>query len=465
MGKDRAGPRRPPWWGPFRRAWRRAAGPAAGRAVLAVSGGPDSVALLRATHALAGPLGLQLTLAHLDHGVRGEVAEADSRFVAELAGSLGLPCVIGRWSPTRAGHFEADARRARYDWLAGVAADRGATIVATGHTRDDQAETVLHRAARGTGLRGLGGMATRRPLAGGVDLVRPLLGAGRDDLRAYLEGLGQPWRVDATNADRSRTRSRLRLDVLPALADACNPRAAEALARLALLARNAESALDRYCAILEHSAILEGDAPAFDREALVRLAPFERAELLRRAWRRAGWPEAGMDARRWRRLARWAVDPVGATFDVGAGVAARVDGSALRLVRSVAAEAVPAPTPVPLPVPGAVSWADGRRIVATLDPGADRDETIDADALVGTLIVRGPTPGDRFDPLGMGGRRQSLADFFRGRGVPRGERGAWPIVCDDRGIVWVVGQRLADRVRLGPGTTRPIGLRDEGPCD
>lgn len=433
--------------------------------MLAVSGGSDSVALLRATHELAGSLGLELTVAHLDHGVRGAEAIADAHFVADLANSLGLPFVLGRWSPTRAGHFEADARRARYDWLAGVAADRGATIVATGHTRDDQAETVLHRAARGTGLRGLGGMAPRRPLAGGVALVRPLLGAGRDELRAYLAGLGQPWRVDATNVDRSQMRARLRLDVLPALAVGCNPRAAEALARLAGLARHADSALDRYFALLEHSAILEGDATAFDREALARLAPFERAELLRRAWRRAGWPEAGMDARRWRRLARWATDPVGSTFDVGAGVAARVDGAALRLSRTVATEAVPAPTPVPLPVPGAATWADGRRIVATLDPGADRDETIDADALSGPLVVRGPTPGDRFDPLGMGGRRQSLADLFRGRGVPKAERGAVPIVCDDRGIVWVVGHRLADRVRLGPATTRPIGLRYEGPCD
>ena len=126
--------------------------------VVAVSGGGDSVGLLRVLHQLAGPLGLRLSVAHLDHGVRGEAARADAAFVAALAGSLGLPFVLGTWQPTRSGHFESDARRARYDWLTEVAHARGASVIAVGHTRDDQAETILHRIIRGTGPRGLAGM-------------------------------------------------------------------------------------------------------------------------------------------------------------------------------------------------------------------------------------------------------------------------------------------------------------------
>ncbi len=149
--------------------------------VAAVSGGGDSVGLLRVLHQLAGPLGLQLSVAHLDHGVRGEEARADAAFVAALAGSLGLPFVLGAWQPTRSGHFESDARRARYGWLTEVAMVRGAAVIAVGHTLDDQAETILHRIVRGTGPRGLAGIPSRRVLASSpkVTLVRPLLGVTR----------------------------------------------------------------------------------------------------------------------------------------------------------------------------------------------------------------------------------------------------------------------------------------------
>jgi len=168
----------PAWMATVRRRLGRWLGPEGGASwVVAVSGGGDSVGLLRALHGLGGAFGLRLTVAHLDHGVRGEEAREDARFVAALAGSLGLPFEGGSWSPAREGNFEADARRARYAWLAEVALRRGASAVAVGHTRDDQAETVLHRIVRGTGLRGLAGIPDRRPLAPGVELVRPLLDA------------------------------------------------------------------------------------------------------------------------------------------------------------------------------------------------------------------------------------------------------------------------------------------------
>ena len=179
-------------------------------------------------------------------GSRGEASEADARFVADLAG-IARPAVRPRpLAPERPAHFEADARRARYAWLAEVARRRGASVVAVGHTRDDQAETILHRILRGTGLRGLAGIPRCRPLADGVTLVRPLLDVGREELRAYLDGLGQPWREDATNADPSRTRARLRHDLLPRLAEDFNPDVAEALVRLGALARSTVAAMDEH---------------------------------------------------------------------------------------------------------------------------------------------------------------------------------------------------------------------------
>ncbi len=184
----------PAWLNQVRRRVRRwCASDAGSRWVVAVSGGGDSVALVRALHRLAPELGLSLSVAHLDHGVRGDAAQADAAFVHDLAVSLGLPLDLGAWQPTRTGHFEADARRARYAWLRESAIARGATTIAVGHTRDDQVETILHRIIRGTGLRGLAGMPAQRVLSRDppITLVRPLLSVSRQAIRLSLESAGQ----------------------------------------------------------------------------------------------------------------------------------------------------------------------------------------------------------------------------------------------------------------------------------
>ncbi len=178
--------------------------------VVAVSGGSDSVGLLLLLHQMKSNLRLSLSVAHLDHGVRGEAASADAAFVSELAASLALPLDHGAWRPVRTGHFEADARRARYDWLAQVAQARGASVVAVGHTQSDQAETILQRVIRGTGLRGLAGMAATRRLAAGppaITLVRPLLAVSRRQVLRYLGERGQVFREDQTNENLARTRA------------------------------------------------------------------------------------------------------------------------------------------------------------------------------------------------------------------------------------------------------------------
>ena len=221
--------------------------------VVAVSGGGDSVGLVRALSRLAPELGLTLSIAHLDHGTRGETARADAAFVQALASSLGLPFDLGQWRPTRAGHFEADARRARYNWLLEIAAARGASAIAVGHTRDDQAETILHRIVRGTGLRGLAGMPSQRVLNRDppVTLIRPLLSVSRQAIRTSLGLLGQDFREDASNADQARTRPRIRHDLLPRLAREYNPLVAEAIVRLGMLASASERALERHLVALD----------------------------------------------------------------------------------------------------------------------------------------------------------------------------------------------------------------------
>jgi tRNA(Ile)-lysidine synthase len=418
-------------------------------------------------HQIAPGLGLSLSVAHLDHGVRGEAARADADFVAALAESLGLPFDLGRWQPGRSGHFEADARKARYAWLTQVARARGAGALAVGHTRDDQAETILQRIVRGTGLRGLSGMPARRLLGHDppVVLVRPMLSIARRQIREHLQELGQPFRDDTSNTDRSRTRARIRHALLPLLAREYNPRVAEALVRLGLLAAQAESLVDDRLEALEGELILAtgGNRVELARDRLSELPPFLRAEMLRRVWRKAGWPEAGMSAGHWERLAATFGKQPG-RMDVGAGVVVRVTAGATgRIVLSRSAEPKAPVRPVPktevlLKVPGQVDW-EGARIETVLDPDAQRDETVDLDHVKLPLNVRGAAPGDRFAPLGLQGRSTPLNDFFRSRKIPRESRARIPLVCDREGIIWVAGQRIADRVRTTGETRRTMGLR------
>jgi tRNA(Ile)-lysidine synthase len=448
--------------------------------VIAVSGGSDSVGLLRLLHAIAPSVGLSLSVAHLDHGVRGESAQADAAFVAELAEALGLPFDVGQWQPTDSSHFESEARRARYAWLESVAHARGADAVAVGHTRDDQAETVLHRVIRGTGIRGLSGIPAQRALGAGVTLVRPLLTIWRQEIHDELTRLGQPFRDDATNADISRTRARIRHDLIPTLAVSYNPRVTEALVRLARHAAGSTRAYRERVLEIERFATWVGppdhDTVSFVRDRLLQVPEFLRTEVLRQAWRRAAWPEAGMGEKRWRRLAHLVHQTRKGKFDVGAGVVAETGSrfglNLFTLRRSAAPAAQPdattLPESLPLDVPGAVPWNDGR-VIVTLDPDDPRDETIDLDKVYQPLSVRSPMPGDRFRPLGMQDGEQILNDFFRGRRVPRGKRAQVPLVCDKLGIIWVAGHRIADRVRLTETTSRRAGLRRDlgpsgGPC-
>jgi tRNA(Ile)-lysidine synthase len=280
--------------------------PPQGPLVIAVSGGPDSVALFRAMLQLdAGPL----VVAHLNHQLRGADSDADEEFVEQLAGRHNVEFRTARRSVSvdAAGeNVEAAARRIRYDRLAVVARFAGTSYVATGHTADDQAETVLFQILRGTGLDGLSGMVPRRRLAYGVELMRPLLTVTRADVLDYLQQIGQDFRVDATNTDRTRTRSRIRHDLLPLLVRQYNPRMVEVLGRLAAQAadwrRDQTAAADELIRTAERPRA--GRLLVFDRSALAATPRRRRRALWRRVWQLEGWSRQGMGFREWDRLAR-----------------------------------------------------------------------------------------------------------------------------------------------------------------
>jgi tRNA(Ile)-lysidine synthase len=440
---------------------RRVCGYREGGIVVAVSGGSDSVALLRMLHAAASASqsGPALSVAHVDHGARPDSTD-DARFVANLAESLGLPFDLATWRPTRTAHFEVEARNARYGLLADIARSRGAKAVAVGHTRDDQAETILQRLLRGTGPRGLGGMKFTRPLGEGVALIRPLLDVPRLELRAFLERIGQPYRDDPSNTDRARTRNRIRHELLPLLADHYNPQIINALVRLGRLSAERERDDERRTQLAARRIVKPVEAEgviSLDRDRFRRLSLARRAELLRHVWREAGWPERDMDATRWRRLAKLG-DHSGRRASIGSGVEAVSHETTFILSReSTQTENEQEIREIVLAIPGEVIWPGGR-VLSLVNPDMVADETIDLETITPPLVVRGARPGDRFTPLGMDGST-ALNDFFRGRRVRGAERRRVPLVCDATGIVWVVGHRIADRVRRRAETCRTLGLR------
>jgi tRNA(Ile)-lysidine synthase len=276
---------------------------APGPIVVAVSGGADSVALLRALAEFAPPGGL--IVAHLNHQLRGPESDADTAFVADLLPDL--PHFVERIDVAAAAkraNLEATARQVRYDFLAAVARRTGANVIATGHTRDDQAETVLHRLIRGTGLRGLRGIAASRELEHGIRLIRPLLTVSRQDVIAYLRSIDQPWREDATNADTAFTRNRIRHELLPLLRS-YNPAIEDALARTAMQANEVFADIEVSSAELlrlaEHPRA--ESTVILDRKTLATTPGHLLREVLHLIWQREGWSRNGMTLAHWQRAA------------------------------------------------------------------------------------------------------------------------------------------------------------------
>jgi tRNA(Ile)-lysidine synthase len=290
---------------PLRMAVRRCLNelPPRSTGVVAVSGGPDSVALLRA---LVQESTAVLVAAHLNHQLRGAESDADEAFVRGLAPGLALRCErldVRRLAEGKGDNLESVGRRLRYAWLTSVAQETGAAWVATGHTADDQAETVLHRLLRGTGLRGLAGIPRRRPLAPGIDVVRPLLEVRRSEVIAFLEQLGQPSCHDTSNLDPQFTRNRLRHELVPLLAKDYNPAVVDVLNRLAAHAGEVHAFVADQASVLLSVVELPraGKTIVLDARQLDAAPAVLVREALWLLWDREKWPLGEMGFEAWQR--------------------------------------------------------------------------------------------------------------------------------------------------------------------
>lgn len=293
------------------------------RLLVAVSGGADSVGLLYGLHALAPPSAAgRMTVVHVEHDLRADAA-ADREFVTALASRLGLPfvwrrCAVRSTVDARGEGIEALARRLRYGVFEEVARDTGVRHVLVAHTADDQAETILHRILRGTGLAGLAGMPAARELCDGVSLLRPLLAVSRASVREFLAAGAESWCEDTTNTDVRYSRNFLRHEVIGRCQDGPYPAASEAIVRLggqagklaAALRGAAEHLLDIYASRAARGTVVLRTAglASLDRHLL--------AEMFAVLWEREGWPRRDMTARHYEQLA--ALAAAGTEAAVGA---------------------------------------------------------------------------------------------------------------------------------------------------
>ena len=450
--------------------------------VVALSGGPDSVALLLVLHELVsnGDYDCRLVAAHLHHGLRGEESDADQRFCRHLADELGLPFHTDKVDVTLAAEQEGRsvedaARRCRYKFLARTARRAGAPRIATGHHRDDLAETVIMRLIRGCGVRGLAAFSPRDtiPLEGSdLEVVRPLFECRRRDVVSFLRCRGQDYRTDSTNTNVQFLRNRIRHRLLPHLQENYRQFSVDSLAALArsadelteMVERTVDETWDELC--VERSA----DELSFDAEGLLEMTAAARKEALRRAMAAVS-PSSGpvdMEARHLEAAHAVLTGPVGGQASLPRGITARREHGLLYICRRPEATSLPArevSIGEPLRVPEADMTLHSRILESKAVEDISRTSIQNPDQaflalarLSLPLTARGRRPGDRIHPLGAPGHKK-LKDFFIDRKIPRHIRDDLPLVVDDEGrIAWVAGVEIAHPFRLTGAEERILHL-------
>lgn len=471
--------------------------------VVGVSGGADSLALLHALARLRERLGLTVVVATLDHGLRGAAGQADAEHVREIAAAWGLRAIVGRaevGALARAGRLNVEeaARQVRYTFLLRAARQAGADVVAVGHNRDDQAETVLMHLIRGSGLSGLRGMLPRQRLSEyhllpdapiTFDppedpaapqlwpwLVRPLLDVPRAEIDAYAEAHALRPRFDATNADTTFFRNRLRHEVIPLL-ETLNPNLRAVLARTATVLQG-DATLVHAAGEAALARVMRAVGPAavtLDRVEWARLAVAEKRAVIRAVTWRLRPALRDVTFEQVERALRVADEgATGAAATLPAGLLLRVGYETL-VVADADAVAPPGADAPALPPGEQVSFRAGepvRRVFGAwafeagpLPPGADL-AAWHADPLAAALAVppdarlmlRARRAGERFRPRGMGGRSQKLSDTLINMKVPAGWRDRVPLLAVEGEAAWFVAPAATGvRGRVAGPFSAPAG--------
>ena len=431
---------------------------------VAVSGGADSLCLLYVLRELAPRWNLRLHVLHLDHKLRADASRADAAFVTAVAGRLGYPLHLREVdvrgvAATEKDNMEQAARKARRVFFRELIAGGAVDVVATGHTRSDQAETVLFRLLRGTGQTGLAGI---RPVTSD-GLVRPLIEIEREEARTYLRERGLEWREDSTNLDVSLARNRIRQELLPALARDWNPSVEAVLAQVAELARDDEEFLDAEVERLASCHLVVGPGHVdIDVRSIAGLAPGIKRRLLRHAIQLIRGDLRQVSHDHVRRLMALAEPHAGAGRLLVAGIEACRSLDSIRFaprkdLRSDPSFCLSIEAPCSLRVPGTRMFVEIQQaIVDSSYTGSESD--LDCERLGRSLYLRNWRPGDRYCPMGSEAPKR-LKILFQEQRIPLWERRKWPIITDGETILWARRFGIAEGFGVTAATRAVMRIR------
>lgn len=447
--------------------------------LVAVSGGPDSITLAHVLLTLAKDYSLRLGLAHLNHCLRKEAADKDAGFVADFAARLNLTCFIEKKDVSalrRVSHLslEEAARKARYDFYNRIAAEHGFNKIALGHHSNDNAELLLLNLLRGSGPLGLSGIP---PVRTGK-IVRPLVHLKRAEILAYTAEKKLPYVTDASNADLTFRRNRIRHQLIPELENYYNPGIVDTLNRLAVILRDEEQWIEDSLepAYNRCVAIKGAETVILDLAGVGKLAVAVQRRLLRKAifavkknLRRIGLLH--IDAV----LSLMANGPVNGRLNLPERIRVQRDAATLTITKiskekftrvdKADKPALPHPTAYEYSIssPGTISISEAN---ASLKLGEIKigelpdfknvgrnSAFFDLDCLQFPLVIRSIRPGDRFSPLGVNGT-QTVKKYFTNHKIPAIQRHRFPVLLSGDKIIWLVGHRIANCVKVRDRTRR-----------
>jgi len=444
------------------------------RVLLAVSGGPDSVTLAHVMLTLAAEFGLQLAMAHLNHGLRQADSDRDAEFVAAFARWLQIPLYarkkeLAAWQQNRRFSPEDAARRMRYEFLNKAAKRNNCNKIALGHHADDSAELVLMNLLRGSGALGLSGISAVRD----GSIVRPLIGLKRTEIMAYVAQKNLSYVVDASNSDPRFLRNRIRHHLIPELQRSYNPKITETLNRLGNILQAENQWLEQTLQPAFERCVLDRQAGkiSLSLSRLVREATAVQRRIIRKAilWAHGNlWRVSFSHINAVLRLAE--KGPLGGRLNLPAGIRVKRNREQLTVVDDPAGDIDAASRQ---PVAGAYQYtmAPGQSLViqetgavitlceikphqlSAFDRHARHLAFFDLDCLQFPLLVRNFRSGDRFSPLGVPGS-QKVKKYFNNHSVPIDQRKKCPLVLSRDKIIWVAGHRIDNSVKIRPGTRR-----------
>jgi len=430
---------------------------ATGRRIgVAVSGGADSVFLLHALH----EAGLAAAVLHVNHRLRGAESDADEAFVRDLAFRFGLPVHVLE-APFSTGNMEQEARRTRYEFFTGQIAVGNCNAVATGHTLDDQAETVFYRFIRGAGTAGLSGIL---PLTQS-GIIRPLIELRRNDIREWLAGRNIAWREDQSNSNPELLRNRIRLQHLPELSASLNPALPELLASTAAWARAEEEYWSEELDRLEPQYLIRNpETVLIHTKPFLDLAVAVQRRLLRRAIERVRGSLRAIDFRH--------VEAIRAMMATREG-SGRIQLPDLDVYRSfdwlrlapVGFDSrLPRDFEAPLLIPGRTAVPERLitieiELISKPDVYNDGEQGLDWDRHAGSLLLRNWRPGDQYQRTGQS-VAEKIKTLFQEFRVPLWERRSWPVIVQGGSILWTRRFGVADGFAAGPESRNILMIRE-----